>query len=66
MLKKALLKKALLKKALKFGLYADLSNVSAFTINSMRQAFQLQKFYERLARGGSRYTEIIRSFFSVS
>ena len=31
----------------------------------MRQAFQLQKFYERLARGGSRYTEIIRSFFGV-
>ena len=50
---------------MKFGLYADLSNVSAFTINSMRQAFQLQKFYERLARGGSRYTEIIRSFFGV-
>lgn len=47
------------------GLYADLSDVSAFTINSMRQAFQLQKFYERLARGGSRYTEIIRSFFGV-
>ena len=47
------------------GLYADLSGVSAVTINSMRQAFQLQKFYERLARGGSRYTEIIRSFFGV-
>ena len=47
------------------GLFADLSDISAFTINSMRQAFQLQKFYERLARSGSRYTEIIRSF-SVS
>ena len=48
------------------GLFADLSNVSSFTINTMRQAFQLQKFYERLARGGSRYTEIIRSCFGVS
>lgn len=46
-------------------LFADLSDVSAVTINSLRQAFQLQKFYERDARGGSRYTEIIRSHFGV-
>lgn len=48
-----------------FQLYADLSSVSSATINSFRTAFQMQKFYERLARGGSRYTEVLRSFFGV-
>lgn len=47
------------------GVYADLSDVSAITINGLRTAFQMQKFYERLARGGSRYTEVLRSFFGV-
>ena len=47
------------------SVYADLSNVSAITINGLRTAFQMQKFYERLARGGSRYTEVLRSFFGV-
>lgn len=47
------------------GLYADLSDVTSATINSLRQAFQLQKFYERDARGGTRYTEILRSHFGV-
>lgn len=46
-------------------LYADLSTATAYTINSLRTAFQMQKFYERLARGGSRYTEVLRSFFGV-
>ena len=46
-------------------LVADLSSVTAATINSLRTAFQLQKFYERDARGGTRYTEIIRSHFGV-
>lgn len=46
-------------------LYADMSGVTAATINTLRQAFQLQKLYERDARGGSRYTEIIRSHFGV-
>lgn len=45
--------------------YADLDTSSIFTINSLRTAFQMQKFYERLARGGSRYTEVLRSFFGV-
>ena len=48
-----------------FGLYANLDESDIFTINSLRTAFQMQKFYERLARGGSRYTEILRSFFGV-
>nr|WNN13158.1 MAG: major capsid protein [Microviridae sp.] len=46
-------------------LYADLSNASAATINSLREAFQLQRLYEADARGGTRYTEIIRSHFGV-
>lgn len=47
------------------GLFADLSQASAFTINSLRQAFQLQRLLERDARGGTRYTEILRSHFGV-
>lgn len=47
------------------GLFANLDESSIFTINSLRTAFQMQKFYERLARGGSRYTEVLRSFFGV-
>lgn len=47
------------------GAYADLSDATAATINSLRQAFQLQKLYERDARGGTRYTEIIRAHFGV-
>jgi hypothetical protein len=46
-------------------IYADLTTATAYTINSLRTAFQMQKFYERLARGGSRYTEVLRSFFGV-
>lgn len=44
---------------------ADLSSATAATINSLRQAFQLQKLYERDARGGTRYTEILRAHFGV-
>ncbi len=47
------------------GLYADLSNATAITINSLRQAFQIQRLLERDARGGTRYTELIRSHFGV-
>lgn len=43
----------------------DLSSATAITINSLRQAFQLQKLYERDARGGTRYTEILRAHFGV-
>lgn len=45
--------------------YVDLSGVSAITINDLRQAFQIQKFYEKWARGGSRYTETLRVMFNV-
>jgi len=47
------------------GLYADLSSATAATINQLRQSFQIQKLLERDARGGTRYTEIIRSHFGV-
>jgi len=46
-------------------LEADLSDATAATINQLRQAFQVQKLYERDARGGTRYTEIVRSHFGV-
>jgi len=48
------------------GLFADLSLATAATINSLRQAFQIQKIFERDARGGTRYTELIKSHFGVT
>lgn len=47
------------------GLQVDLASATAATINQLRQAFQTQRLLERDARGGSRYTEIIRSHFGV-
>lgn len=48
------------------ALYADLSTATAATINDLREAFQIQKLYERDARGGTRYTEILQSHFGVT
>ena len=45
--------------------YADLSQATAATISQLRQSFQIQKLLERDARGGTRYTEIIRAHFGV-
>lgn len=47
-------------------IYADLSNATASTINQLRQAFQIQKLYERDARGGTRYIEILKAHFGVT
>lgn len=47
------------------GLVADLSEATAATINSLRQAFQIQRMYEKDARGGTRYTEVLRAHFGV-
>lgn len=44
---------------------ADLTGVTAATINDLREAFQLQKLLERDARGGTRYNEIVNSHFGV-
>ncbi len=46
-------------------LWTDLSTATAATINQLRQSFQIQKLLERDARGGTRYTEIIRAHFGV-
>ncbi|QCQ84805.1 major capsid protein [Blackfly microvirus SF02] len=48
------------------NLYADLSTATAATINQLRQAFQIQRLYERDARGGTRYTEIVQAHFGVT
>lgn len=48
------------------NLYADLTTVTMATINQLRQAFQIQKVYERDARGGTRYIELIKSHFGVT
>lgn len=44
---------------------ADLSSVTAATINQLRQAFQIQKLLEKDARGGTRYREVLREHFGV-
>lgn len=46
-------------------MFADLSDVTSATINSLRQAFQIQRLLERDARGGTRYIELILSHFGV-
>jgi len=46
--------------------FADLTNATSATINTIREAFQVQKLYERDARGGTRYTELVLSHFGVS
>lgn len=48
------------------GLTTDLSAATSVTINQLRQAFQIQKLMERDARGGTRYTEILKSHFQVT
>lgn len=47
-------------------LEADLSSATNVTINALRQAFQVQRLFERDARGGTRYIEVIRSHFNVT
>lgn len=45
--------------------YADLSALSGFPIDSFRQAFLVQELLERNARGGTRYGELVWSHFDV-
>lgn len=47
------------------ALQADLSQAEGVSVNTLRLAFQTQRFYERLARSGSRYTELLQSMFGV-
>lgn len=48
------------------NLWAIDTNPQAATINQLRLAFQIQKLYERDARGGTRYIEILKSHFGVT
>ncbi|ALS03737.1 VP1 [Gokushovirus WZ-2015a] len=48
------------------GLQVNLQSATAITINSLRQAFMLQRYYEIDARGGTRYTEKIQAHFGVT
>ena len=45
---------------------ADLSTVTATTINDLRRAVAVQQYYEALARGGSRYREQIQALWDVT
>lgn len=45
---------------------ADLSNATSAPINDLREAFQVQRYLEKLARGGSRYIEFLKSMFGQS
>lgn len=47
------------------NLYTDLSEATAASINAIRLAFQTQRILEKDARGGTRYTEIIKQHFNV-
>ena len=46
-------------------MYADLTSVSAATINELRKAVAVQQYYEALARGGSRYREQVQALWNV-
>lgn len=50
------------------NLFADINTDSStlVTINQLRTAFQIQKMYEKDARGGTRYQEMIKSHFGVT
>ncbi len=46
--------------------YADLSQATSATINELRQAFAIQRLYEKDARGGTRYRELLKAHFGVT
>lgn len=48
------------------GIYADLANATSASVNELRQSFAIQRLFEKDARGGTRYNEMIRSHFGVS
>lgn len=47
------------------GLIADLSGATSATINALREAFQVQKWMERNARGGARYVESLFNHWGI-
>jgi hypothetical protein len=48
------------------GLKTDLTNATAATINDLREAFQIQRVFEREARSGRRHVEHIKAFWGVT
>lgn len=46
-------------------LYTDLREATSITIQELRNTYSVQTFFEKLARGGSRYFEVLRNFFGV-
>lgn len=48
------------------NLFADLQQATGATINQLRQAFAIQRMYEKDARGGTRYIEVIKTHFGVT
>lgn len=48
------------------NLWADVGSTTFASINTLRLAFQTQKYFEKLARGGSRYIESIKTNFDVT
>lgn len=47
------------------GLAADLGNATAATVRDLRLAVSLQRYYEQLARSGSRYIEVLAGIFGI-
>lgn len=47
------------------GLAANLASASGITVNQLRQTIQLQRMFERDARSGTRYPEVIKAHFGV-
>jgi len=48
------------------GMQADLTDATAATINQLRQSIAVQRLFEKDARGGTRYIEVIKSHFGVT
>lgn len=46
-------------------LFTDLSEAASATINQLRESFLMQQYLEQLARGGSRYPELISQEFGA-
>lgn len=46
--------------------WANLAGTAGVAINTLRQAWMVQSLYERDARGGTRYVELIRSHWNVT
>ena len=52
--------------AIPANLWVPNDQIAAISVNTLRQAFALQKLFEKDARGGTRYREIIKSHFGVT